>query len=139
MKIEMGKCKRRLSKLWFIASGFLFLIILLQTIFEHYGENANEAWEWLLPSVMPTLSLMIGAYVVDIKGKGIAKKRVERYIYRISFMLSAVYLLALMLTILLQPFSSLNLMEQVNHCWLGPFQGIVSASIGMFFFKTEEA
>jgi len=141
MQISMTKCKRRLAMLWFFGSGLLFFLLFFQTILGHYGEKANEAWGWLLPTIMPTLSLIVSVFVIDVLGKGVKIKRVNRFIFRLSFSLSAVYLLVVSLTILLEPFTSLSpleLMEQANKLWLGVFQGLVSASIGVFFFKRED-
>ena len=86
-------------------------------------------------------NIFVGALVMDALGKGIKRKTVGRFVFRLSFSLSALYLFAVALTILLQPFASLSpleLMKQSN-LWLGPFQGLVSASIGAFFVKREQA
>ena len=137
MEISMKKCKFRLATLWFSASGFLFFIMLFQTIFGRYGSHANEAWGWLLPTILPTLSLIISVFVIDYSGKGHEIRNVDSFIFKLTFILSSVYLIVVALTIFSQPFSSvmpLELMKQSN-LWLGPFQGLVSASIGIFFFK----
>lgn len=119
----------------------MFFLLLFQTIFGHFGERASEAWGWLLPSVMPTLSLIVGVLVTDGLGKGVKTEVVDRFLFRLSFTLSSVYLFAAVATILLQPFATLppfELMKQSN-LWLGPLQGLVSASIGAFFVKREKA
>ncbi len=61
MRIALSKAQRRLTIIWFIGSGFLFLLLMIQTLVGRYADKANEAWSWLLPTFMPTLSLMIGA------------------------------------------------------------------------------
>lgn len=136
----MAKCKKRIAILWFFCAGTLFFIVLLQTILGRYGTQANEAWGWLLPTVMPTLSLIVGVLVAETLGKVAQKKYVDRFIFRLTFGLSAVYFCVVALTILLQPFTSLpslELMKQSN-LWLGPLQGLVSASLGVFFLRGEK-
>jgi hypothetical protein len=140
MKISTAKCKKRLATLWLLSSLLLFFLLILQTIFGHYEDNISEAWGWLLPTVMPTLSLIISVLVMDALGKGVTIKTVDRFLYRISFALSSVYLLLVALAILLQPFtplSPLRLMNQSN-LWLGPLQGLVAASMGVIFVKKEQ-
>lgn len=141
MQVSMAKSQKKLATLWFIGAGILFLIVLFQTMLGRFGEQSGEAWGWLLPTIMPTLSLILSVLVVHAIGKSIERKTVDRFIFRLSFNLSAVYLVVVNLTILVSPFTSsspIELMRQ-THLWLGPFQGLVSASIGVFFVKKETA
>jgi hypothetical protein len=140
MRISMSKCKKRLAILWFFSSIFLFLILFFQTIFGRFDSRSNEAWSWFLPTIMPTLSLIIGVMVMDTLGKGIEIKRADMFFFRLTYLLSVAYILIVASTILIQPFSTmplLDLMKQSN-LWLGPFQGLVSASLGAFFVKREQ-
>ena len=139
MRISMAKSKKRIATLWFIGAGFLFFLVLMQTILGKYGDTVDEAWGWLLATFMPTLSLIIGVLVLDAFGKGVKTRTVDRFIFRLTFGLSTAYLLAVALTILLSPFSPslpLELMQQ-SSLWLSPFQGLVCASIGIFFVRGE--
>lgn len=144
MQVSMSKCKNRLAGAWFIGSGILFFILFFQTIFGRYGEHASEAWGWFFPNVVPTLSLMLGVFIVDALGKGVQTKTVGRFLFRLAFGLSSVYLLVVALTILSLPFVTVKPQEMVeflrqSNLWLGPLQGLVSASIGVFFVKRQEA
>jgi hypothetical protein len=142
MQVSVAKCKKRLTTLWLAGSGFLFLVLLFQTVFGAYGEVATEAWSWLMPSIMPTVSLIIGVWVMDVQGKGVKVKAIDRFVFQLAFSLSALYLLVLALMILLQPFISQKPPElirilRLSNYGLSPFQGLVSASIGAFFVKRE--
>ena len=141
MQVSMTKSKKKLATLWFIGAGILFLIVLFQTMLRRFGEQSGEAWGWLFPTILPTLSLILSVLVVDALGKGIERKTVDRFIFRLSFSLSAVYLVVVGLTILVRPFTSFSPIElmKLSHLWLGPFQGLVSASIGVFFVKKESS
>jgi hypothetical protein len=141
MKVPWTTCKKRLATLWFISAGLIFLIFLLQTIGGRHGDNPEEAWGWLLPTLMPTLSLMVGVFVLDALGKGAKIKQVDQFLYRLAFSLSAAYLGVVSITILAGPFAAMGataLMTQSN-LWLGPFQGLVSAALGAFFMRSEPA
>jgi Na+/H+-dicarboxylate symporter len=137
MEISMTECKKRLGILWFTGAGILFFLLISQTAFGHYGDKSSEAWGWLMPSIMPTLSLIVGVLSSDTLGRSAKNKTVDKFIFTISFYLSFIYIMVMILTILIQPFASihpLDLMKQSN-IWMGPFQGLVSASIGIFFVK----
>jgi hypothetical protein len=131
------KSKRRLAVLWFSGAGFIFILMLFQSIFGHYGTNINKAWGWFLPTVMPTLSLVIGVLAMDALGNGVKILTVDRFFFRLSFILSLTYLVVVSITIIMQPFSPLSTVELMtqSNLWLGPFQGLVSASLGVFFIK----
>ena len=141
MKVPWTTCKKRLATLWFSGAGLIFLIFLIQTIGGRHGDAPETAWGWLLPTIMPTLSLMVGVFVLDALGKGTKIKQVDRFVYRLAFGLSAAYLGVVLLTIVAGPFSAQGpsaLMAQSN-LWLGPFQGLVSAALGAFFIRGEPA
>lgn len=135
------QCKKRLALLWFTGAGFIFLLFLVQTIGGRYGDDPELAWGWLLPTLMPTLSLMVAVFVLDALGKEGSVKNVDRFIYRLAFGLSAAYISVVLITILAGPFSEMGsstLMTKSN-LWLAPFQGLVSASLGAFFIRREPA
>ena len=141
MRIQVVEARKKLTKVWFIWSLFLLFILIFQSILGRYENKTDEAWAWLLPSLMPTLSLIVGVLVTDKLGKSVKQKTVDGFIFKLSFILSIVYLFMVTLTILLSPFvesiiSPLMLM-MLSNLWLGPFQGIVSAAIGAFFVYKE--
>lgn len=138
MRIALSKAQRRLTIIWFAGSGFLFLLLLIQTLVGRYADKANEAWSWLLPTFMPTLSLMIGVLVANSRKGESRDKTVDGFLYRLSYILSIAYLAVVSLTILFSPFSSYTPLElmKTSNLWLAPIQGLVSASIGAFFVKS---
>ena len=141
MRKDWNKCKNGLAILWFVGGGILFFLIFLQTIFGHYGNDVRDAWEWILPTILPNLSLIIWVFVMEsMKSEG-KKKTIDRRFYILSFSLSFVYLLVVFLTICLAPFSSLRTVQlmRLSNLWLGPFQGLVSASLGAFFIRVKSS
>jgi uncharacterized YccA/Bax inhibitor family protein len=138
-RVLMVTCKRRLATLWFAASGFLFIVVTVQTILGKYGDQATDAWGWLLPTILPTLSLILGVLVMDARGKMMKVEEVDRFLFDLTLGLSAAYLLMVALTIFVQPLVSagaIALMKQ-SKLWLGPFQGLVSGSMGAFFVRRK--
>lgn len=138
MELPITYCKQRLGALWFIASGVLFFVIVMQSILGHYGARASDAWGWFLPTTLPTLSLISAVFIFEAMNPP-ASKTVDRFIFRLTFWLSAAYLTTIAITIFAQPFatlSPLDLLKQSN-LWMGPFQGIVSGMLGIFFVKKK--
>lgn len=142
MNITMDICKKRFAKLWFICGGLIFVIVVLQSIFGKYTDRSNEVWEWFLPTIIPSLSLILGVLVIDSKSQTHAKIKVDKFLFNLSFYLSLSYLLLVSLTILLSPFvesiiTPIDLMKKSN-LWLAPFQGLVSGSLGAFFYYNKQ-
>lgn len=140
MQLPMRRCKRRLAVAWFTGSALLFLVLTLQTIFGRNGSDASEAWGWLMPGILPTLSLITGVLVMDALGKSLKADAVDGFMFWLTFSLSVFYLVMVALPILLQPFTQvepLALLKQSN-LFLGPLQGLVSAALAAFFVKREE-
>ena len=137
MRIPVVDSHKRLVFIWFAGSGFLFALLLLQTIFGQYGSEAREAWGLILPTFVPTLFLIIGTLIADATGSADpdASVTVDRFFFRLSDFLSIAYLATVILTILLSPFSRLSQLEliKVSNLWLAPFQGLVTAALGAFF------
>jgi len=135
----MSSCKKRIAAVWLAFGGGIFLVLLAQSFFDTYEGQANDAWGWFLPSVMPTLSLIISVIVFDSRS-GQTEKTADRFMYVVAIWLSVFYLLTVFSTILVQPLTTLlplELMRQSN-LWLGPLQGLVAAALGAFFVKQED-
>ena len=138
MQIKKQTCKKRLAILWICGAGVSFFILFVQSIMDHYGDDVPDAWAWLLPTIMPTLSLIIGVLVADAMGRSMQMETVDIFIYRLAFYLSLTYLLVVAMQLFAQPFSPippLELMRKSN-LWLGPYQGLVSACLGAFFISS---
>jgi hypothetical protein len=139
------ECKKRLLVVWLIGAGLLSLILMGQSMQEEgpYLDQVSDAWAWFMPNVMPTLSLMVGVAVKEFTATTDDKKQIDTFLFRLSFWLSVAYFMVLMASISLQPFFSpnvapLDFLKQSN-LWLGPMQGIVTLSLGVFFGKAEQS
>src|ERR1700674_717341 len=137
VRVPLGECQRTLALLWLVASGLLFVLLLAQTSLGHYGDSYADAWNWLLPAVLPTASLIV---TVLFKTTEAEQKTADRFLFRLCYGLSLTYLLTLILVLLLQPFQTGAAAEALKHSniYLGPFQGLVASSIGAFFVQTEK-
>lgn len=141
MELPLKICKQRLITLWFVGSGIVFFIVLLQSFFGRYSDQVDEAWGWLLPTVVPTLALMIGVLVADARQESSPEKMVDRFTFSMSFILSLAYFAVILLTIAVQPFTTKPPLEllKLSNLWLAPIQGLVTASLGAFFVRAGRA
>lgn len=132
-------CKRRLATLWFAGGLVVFVVLVLQSVFDRFGDRVEDAWSWFLPSIMPTLSLIVGVLVLDVTSSRDAEKKVDSFFFWLAFLLSAVYLVFVATTLFLQPFTGVPLLDLMkrSNLWLGPLQGLVAAALGAFFVKGE--
>jgi hypothetical protein len=138
--LPIAYCKRQLARIWFLGGGIVFFIVLVQSLLDRYGEEVNQAWGWLLPTVLPTLSLIIGQLVFDAVQGTYAERVIDRFLFRLTVALSSFYLLAVLLVLLAAPLTSIEpiqLMHRSN-VWLGPLQGLVAAAMGAFFVKAAK-
>jgi hypothetical protein len=141
MNLKMTNAKQKIATLWFSGSGVLFFLVFSQTAMGRYGQRAGEVWAFLLPTIMPTLSLVIGVLVMDQLGKGVKTEWVTRFLYRLTIGISSAYLLAVGMVFIFQlisPVSPFDLMSQAS-IFLGPFQGLVAAALGAFFVVAPDA
>lgn len=140
MTVSWDKSKKKLATLWFIGTSVIFFILLAQSILGRYGANIDQVWGWFLPTIMPTLSMITGVLVMDVYKKSNREQTVESFFFKLSFTLSLIYLVTVLLTILLQPFSAYSAVDlmKISNLWLAPFQGLVSASLGVFFVNKKD-
>lgn len=137
--MEFRIAKQRISKLWFIYAAAIFIILLTQTFFGKFEDKSSDVWSWFFPNVVPTLSLMVSIFVFDIKQE--SKGRIiDKFYYQLAFYVSILYLSAILLTILVQPFTHYNIVEltKKSSFYLGPFQGLVTGIMGLIFMKAEK-
>jgi hypothetical protein len=140
MRINFPKAKRKIATLWFVFSSLLFLLIFLQSIAGKFESKNQEAWGWFLALVMPNLTLMISVFVNDINKAEADISEIDIFFYRLTTGLSFFYLSAISLILLLQPLTEKSIIQLMNESsiFLGPFQGLVSGSIGLFFVNKEK-
>lgn len=132
--IPIERVWTKLARLWLIGSGIVFLIVVLQSVLGKYGNHADEVWAWFVPTTVPTVSLIVG--VMGARAVGTQDRRtVKSTFVSLAWWLSLVYLIVLLLTIVLEPYSpfeSLDLLKMSNY-WLSPLQGLAIATIGHVF------
>lgn len=140
--VDIGPCRRRIATAWLLGSGLIYLLVLAQTLFGYYGNDAETAWSWILPITLPNLSLIIGVMVAGARKRQKGRNdQVSDFVYRLALGLTLFYLAVVLMTLLVQPLIEIeppDLMKQSN-LWLAPLQGLVTAALGAFYISKEQA
>jgi hypothetical protein len=141
--VPLERVRNRLAFGWLAASALIFVIVVLQSLLGKYGDQVQDAWGWLLPTIMPTLGMIISVLGYTALDPSMLESVVRRSYFRLATGLSVLYLLLVLLTILIQPFAaqtaskSIELM-QTSNLWLGPLQGLVASALGALFFSKQK-
>jgi hypothetical protein len=143
--VTLEQARWSLARLWFIAAGLLFAVLIVQSLAGVYEDQVKAVWGWALPNLMPTLSLMIGVFAAGAIQPSAPQppQNVSRRFMRLTFGISAFHLAAVTVTLLAHPFSGAILgprddpmaLFEMSNLWLGLFQGLVAALIGALFFS----
>jgi hypothetical protein len=129
-----------LAGIWFIGAGLCFIVLVGQSQVGMFESDTGAVWGWFLPTVMPTLSLIVGALVADYRkvpaGAAGAAKAAAGPVFWLAAALSGFYLvlvgMAITIAALQVDASPLEVMQRSN-LWLGPLQGLCVAALGFFF------
>ncbi len=133
-RVLISACQRQLAGVWLIGCGLIFLLMLGQTLGGKYGGQVDKAWSWFIPTVLPILSIIVGAVAYEARREP-QSVTADRLAFHLSVGLSLSYLLLVIATVLFQPLSRMTPLElmSVSNLWLGPVQGLVGIVVGVFF------
>ena len=139
--LSLDRVRALLATLWLGLGSLIFIIVVVQSLLGKFGANAQNAWGWLLPTLMPTLTMIITVLGYTALNATFSNSVVRRSFFWVAFFLSAMYLVLILIPILIQPFvpssDPIELMRTSN-LWLGPFQGLVASALGVLFVSKEK-
>jgi len=140
-RVSVLKTQMQLMLVWVIGGGILLLVAWLQIIFGHYGEKGQDVLTWLLPTIIPTVSLVTGVWVNNTRKKYKSTQKVERSASRIVLAVSIVYLVFIGLIFAVQPMVATPPMDVIKNSAvvLSALQGVVSVFLGIFFTQEPKS
>lgn len=138
MTIRMAMWK--LAIIWLVGSGAIFLVLVVQSLLDYYEPKTDLAWGWFLPTVMPTLSLIIATLVREHRAGTASVSDLGPFdlgLYRLAYWLSCFYMVVIAVSVLVYPLMTtttppLEVMQRSN-LWLGPLQGLTVAALGFLY------
>lgn len=145
--MPLEKARGHLGLVWFGGSALMVVIFAIQSLYGVYEDKVTEVWGWLLPNVMPTLSLMLGVFgsTAIVQSAERSEITVRVSFYRLAIAMSVLhfaFIVAVTVVYMLQ-FQQPELDSEFNplrpfnvsNLWLGPMQGLVAATISTLFFS----
>ena len=139
--VPIVDARMQLSRLWFLWAFFLSTVLILQSILGHFTDQVKEVWSWYIPTIVPTLSLMIGVLGASALGTEEESRIVRRGFFNITYWISAGYLLILTVTVILEPLTPMKTIELylTSNYWLSPFQSLSGTTIALLFTSQKTA
>lgn len=140
-RTPLDDARNSLTVVWFVGAALSFILLAAQSIMGKFQNSLQDVWGWYTPTVFPTSALMLGVIGATALQAGYDKRVVKTFFFRLSRALCAFYLLILLLTMLLAPFSPMQGMElfTMSNYWLSPIQSLVVAAITVLFTSHERA
>jgi hypothetical protein len=139
MPISFSKGQQSVAILWLCGGGLAMVILIAQSIAGTWGTWVSDAWSWLLPTILPTLTLIMSTVVVEATKQRTTNSEVNLFAYYLCLALSAFYLicvLTILITVNFVQIKPLALMK-MSSLWLAPLQGLLSGIVGVFFVKQK--
>ncbi len=111
------------------------IILIVQSIAGTWGTWVSDAWSWLLPTILPTLTLILSTVVVEAIQQRDSGVQVNLFAYYLCLGLSAFYLICVVSILFAVNFVQIKPLElmKISSLWLAPLQGLLSGIIGVFF------
>ena len=141
--VPLERVRTKLAALWMIGGSSIVGMLVIQSLLGRYGDKVQDAWGWLLPTLMPTLTMILAVLGYSALSHTMSGIVVRRDFFTLAFWLSAFYLFLIIITIIIQPFAvssrdeAIGLMRMSN-LWLGPLQGLVSSVLGVLFVTKQK-
>src|ERR1700722_13441998 len=82
----------RLAAVWFLGAAIPFVLLVAQSILGRYQDSVSEVWGWFVPSVGPTLGLILGVMgataLIDARNAESPQREVKLSFFKLAFWLS---------------------------------------------------
>ena len=133
-RIDLDRARRFIAIVWVVGGGLCFGLMIFQSIIGRFAGVTQEMWAWFTPTIVPTLSLIIGV-LASTASEDDTGRTVKQFFYHASVGISLAYLIVLLLTMVLEPLAGAHNMAyfKFSNFWLSPMQGLVVAALGALF------
>jgi cytochrome b561 len=145
--VPLDRAQRTLAMIWFPLSALIIILFIVMTFGgalrdAKHPNMTQEAFAWVLPALLPTLSLIVGALGASAVGPQPATPpNVNRMYYRLAIALSVFYLLLVLATPLAGPLTDMTPSDllKTSNLWLAPIQGLTASTLGALFVSKKPA
>jgi hypothetical protein len=130
--------RKQLAILWFGISGIFFLVLLLMTITDRLnGSEIYHAWTKFFFPLVPSLVMIISTFVKDEKLKIKSKPAASAFLFRLTYILSAISVSVPLLLLLYFPFvEPENPIAYIDTRWIivSVIEVLPFTALGFFFY-----
>jgi len=137
--LTVGRARSILGCFWFSLLLPLFIIIVYQIVVNRYPDGWTAPWGWFSTLVLPIWSLII---IVLTATKNFTHEIPvhSKSLFYIALVISAVYILALYMILLIGGQSQAPLEQTLNNStlYMGAMQAIVTSVLAKFFVENLE-
>jgi hypothetical protein len=141
--ISLDVVRNRLGMVWAIGASLPVILVVFQSLIGRFGGRDQDAWAWLLPTIMPTLGMIItvlGYTALDpVRSKAVVRKT----FFYFALWFSIAYLTLVTMAVVIGPFVAatgagmIDVMHKSN-LWLGPCQALVASALGVLFVTKQK-
>jgi hypothetical protein len=138
MTMTVNQAQKRLAILWGIGALVSFCLMIWVTlpakIFK--AEEVKDAWNWLLPLILPFLTLIVSSVIAEANQKNPSTAPTNDLAFGIAWWLSLVYQILIVvmgLTVLWSATPTPLDIFKGSNLFLTPIQGLLGIALGFFF------
>ena len=140
--ISMSSSKKILGTIWVVGFLLPFLLLIIMTN-NNTLQDTTGAWGWFLPTMLPTISLIVAVFVSDAIKPDSPERRVSGFVLGLACVFSLLYIglvlwVAIDIPLSTSPAKLTELLKNSN-LYLGPIQGLLTAILGFFFVNRSKA
>lgn len=135
----MSTCRILIGLCWIILGGATFILAALQSLQQVYSPSDQKLlWSWLIPAIIPTLSIIITVLGADAVADTNKAVRIAPLFFGLTLGLSTIYLLLVLgVVVFAYDVELLNEYFASTTLWLSPLQGLAGVAFGIFFVKAK--
>lgn len=132
----IARAQKELFIIWMVGAVLIFPWAIFRTLYDgDHNDDMNSIIDWLLSSIAPTFMVAVGGFL--IQDNKVDEHEIDEFRLKLSEIFSIVYLvlIAIILGFALVPtIPDYEVIKRTNKI-VPPLQGVVAASMGLFFSK----
>ncbi len=90
--VPLERVRTKLAALWMVGGSLIVGILVVQSLLGRYGDKVQDVWGWLLPTLMPTLAMILAVLGYSALSRAMSGIVVRRDFFTVAFWLSGFYL-----------------------------------------------
>ena len=141
--VALDQVRNKLASLWLITAVVIVVIVAAETMLGAIDQNnAQSVWDWLLPTLTPTLGIILSTLSRTAFQSSPSRAVVRKSYFHLAFGLSVFYLALILASILFRQSIAVDTVTwlaklQTSNLWLAPIQGFVALILGILFTSAK--